>query len=221
MDVRLGREFITFQRTSTESFSAMRLDQEPREMQVAVEKDWGGAFVLHPGQLVLASTLEYLRLPGDLTAQVITRSSYGRLGLLSATAVQVQPRFVGCLTLELANLGQMPLTLVPGERIAQLVFTRAHPASGPVPSKYELPTGPQFSRVRQDPDLAVLRSMERFRVNPESLHVTGKGLLTSANEVGSPSQLPGGMEGGLITLSLVARPALAVAPSETVVAPWN
>ena len=159
MDVRLGREFITFKRTSTESFSAALQRREPREMQEAVEKDWGGNFILHPGELVLASTLEYVQLPGDLTAQVITRSSYGRLGLLSATAVQVQPRFTGSLTLELVNLGQMPLTLVPGERIAQLVFTRAYPPADPAASKYSYPTGPQFSRVGEDSDLQILRTM--------------------------------------------------------------
>lgn len=53
-------------------------------MQMAVEKAWGDVFHLHPGQLVLAATLEYLVMPPDLAAQVITRSSYGRLGLISA-----------------------------------------------------------------------------------------------------------------------------------------
>ncbi len=163
LDIRLGRQFITFRRSSTASFSAVSKSQQPREMQELVEKDWGGEFVLHPGELVLAATLEYMQLPSDLTAQVITRSSYGRLGLLSATAVQVQPRFTGCLTLELVNLGQMPLTLVPGERVAQLVFTNASPPVDDIPAKYRFPTGPQFSRVAEDPDLAVLRRMHDAR----------------------------------------------------------
>ena len=85
-------------------------------------------------------------------------------GLLSATAVQVQPRFTGCLTLELVNLGQMPLTLTPGERVAQLVFTKVHPPVDTVNAKYSYPTGPQFSRVATDPDLDVLRRIHQTRV---------------------------------------------------------
>lgn len=157
VDVRLGRQFIVFRRSSTSAFSALDHNQRPTEMQERVEKDWGGLFVLHPGELVLASTLEYIRLPQDLTAQVITRSSYGRLGLLCATAVQVQPTFTGCLTLELVNLGQVPLVLTPGERVAQLIFSTVVPPVPEVEAKYQFPTGPQFSRVSDDPDLKVLR----------------------------------------------------------------
>ncbi len=127
LDVRLSTKFIIFRRSSTSTFDALDQRQHPRDMQEWVEKEWGGQFILHPGELVLAATLEYLVMPDDLTAQVITRSSYGRLGLLTATAVQVHPNFVGCLTLELVNLGQMPLALSPGERIAQLVFQTVYP----------------------------------------------------------------------------------------------
>jgi deoxycytidine triphosphate deaminase len=159
MDVRLGNQFIIFQQSATSSFDALSQDQDPRSMQLLVEKAWGDTFHLHPGQLVLASTLEYIALPPDLSAQVGTRSSYGRLGLISATAVQIHPLFVGCLTLELINLGEMPLTITPGERIAQLVFMRTTaPASGDV-GKYQYPTGPEFSRIRGDIESGVLRRM--------------------------------------------------------------
>jgi deoxycytidine triphosphate deaminase len=156
LDVRLSRTFITFKRSSTASFDVLDERQDPREIQEVVEKDWGGSFILHPGELVLAATLEYLVLPGNLTAQVITRSSYGRLGLLSATAVQVHPHFKGCLTLELVNLGQMPLTLTPGQRVAQLVFSSVDPPATAGDAKYAYPIGPQFSKVREDDDVEVL-----------------------------------------------------------------
>jgi len=108
--------------------------------------------------VVLAATLEYIALPPDLTAQVITRSSYGRLGLLSATAVQIHPNFRGCLTLELVNLSTIPLVLTPGERIAQLVLWNCSPVD-PTDEKYSYPTGPQFSKVRDDDEADVLRSL--------------------------------------------------------------
>lgn len=163
LDVRLSTRFIVFKRSATPVFDALDPSQDPREMQELVEKDWAGRFILHPLELVLAATLEYIVMPCDLTAQLITRSSHGRLGLLSATAVQVHPNFRGCLTLELVNLGQVPLALTPGERIAQLVFSPVSPQEITGKPKYEYPTGPQFSQVRTDADNSRLRSMRELR----------------------------------------------------------
>jgi deoxycytidine triphosphate deaminase len=159
MDVRLGNQFIIFQQSATASFDALHEEQDPRSMQLFVEKAWGDTFHLHPGQLVLASTLEYIALPADISAQVGTRSSYGRLGLISATAVQVHPMFAGCLTLELVNLGEMPLTITPGERIAQLVFMKTSAVTSSEAGKYQFPTGPEFSRIHSDDESTVLRQI--------------------------------------------------------------
>jgi deoxycytidine triphosphate deaminase len=135
---------------------------DPRSIQSKVEVPWGGRFVLHPRVLVLAATLEYLVMPPDLTAQVVTRSSYGRLGLLSATAIQVHPHWHGCLTLELVNLGTLPLELTPGERVAQLVLSRVTPTDMASDVKYACPTEPEFSRVRNDPEAGILRAMSPY-----------------------------------------------------------
>lgn len=167
IDLRLSNKFIVFEQTSTAAFDAMQNRQDPRSMQSRVEKTWGNVFYLHPGQLVLAATLEYIVLPDDLCAQVVTRSSYGRLGLLSATAVQVHPGYKGCLTLELVNLGSMPLAITPGERVAQLmVFAVSSPwtADPDKPPKYECPTGPEFSKIKQDVELETLRNMRATAV---------------------------------------------------------
>lgn len=82
----------------------------------------GGGVTIHPHQLILAHTLEYIRLPQDLMAYVVGRSSFGRLGLIIATAIGVHPVFYGPLTLEIRNLGEAPLRLYPGQTIAQLFF---------------------------------------------------------------------------------------------------
>ena len=66
--------------------------------------------------------IEYLRLPSDLMSYVVGRSTWGRLGLIVATAIGIHPGFAGPLTLELRNLGETPLRLYPGEPIAQLFF---------------------------------------------------------------------------------------------------
>lgn len=159
IDLRLGNKFIVFVRSRTASFDPLEEHQDPRQVQRSMQLAWGDTFVLHPAELVLAATLEYLVLPADLSAQVVSRSSYGRLGLLSATAVQVHPHFHGCLTLELVNLGTVPLLLTPGERIAQLVVAPANPTPPPPPSKYHCPVGPEFSKVRTDDEASILRRL--------------------------------------------------------------
>lgn len=171
LDVRLGPKFIVFQRTDTASIKTFNPGWDAREVQRLVEVGWGERFVLHPNELVLASTLEYLALPGDLSAQVITRSSYGRMGLITATAVQVHPHFHGVLTLELLNLGLVPLELMPGERIAQLVFMTVSPPAPP-PKEEDLgcPVGPEFSRpTKQTAESDVLSKILKraeARINP-------------------------------------------------------
>lgn len=159
IDVRLGSKFIVFDRASHPVFDALAPESpDPRTMQHRVTRRWGEPFYLHPNQLVLASVLEYLVMPRDLSAQVVTRSSYGRLGLITATAVQVHPGYRGCLTLELVNLGEVPIAIVPGQRIAQLMFFATEggfPAEGV--SKYDCPVGPEFSKVKEDTEAGVLQ----------------------------------------------------------------
>lgn len=81
---------------------------------------FGGRFILHPGNFVLGVTLEWIRLPRDLAGYVIGKSSWGRRGLIIATAAGVHPGFTGCLTLELSNCNEIPIVIKPGMEICQL-----------------------------------------------------------------------------------------------------
>lgn len=80
---------------------------------------FGDKFVLHPRDFVLGSTLEWLRMPRNIAGYVTSRSSWGRRGLIIATATGVHPGFTGCLTLELFNSGEIPIALYPGMAISQ------------------------------------------------------------------------------------------------------
>jgi dCTP deaminase len=70
----------------------------------------------------LVPAFEWLKLPGDLLGSVTARSTWAREGLSIATATLIEPGYRGLITLELANLGQIPLTLYPGLRLAQITF---------------------------------------------------------------------------------------------------
>ena len=107
-------------------------------------------FVLHPHQLVLGATREYISLPDNLAASIVGRSTWGRTGLIIATATQISPGFKGCITLELVNEGEVPLVLYAGLSIAQLVLYRMEGNSEPDKSRYQYQTGPEFPDLQKE-----------------------------------------------------------------------
>ena len=170
IDLRLGTKFIILQRSAVETIDPLEITpNEASRLQSREELAFGQPYVLHPGHLILASTFEYIGLPPDLCAYVITRSSYGRIGLMTATAVFVHPRFRGCLTLEMFNYGDAPIKLYPGTRVAQLVFHRCAPSPAPESPKYQLCTAPEFPHLDEDNDRHVLRGF-RTAFDPSSSH---------------------------------------------------
>ena len=114
-------------------------------------------FILHPGEFVLGSTSEYVKLPNDLVARLEGKSSLGRLGLLiHSTAGYVDPGFEGHLTLELSNVANLPITIYPGMKIGQISFFQLtseaeNPyGSSKVGSKYQGQRGPTPSRYSEN-----------------------------------------------------------------------
>ena len=123
IDIRLGAQFIVTRRGNLPFFDPKK-DQAQRQGYQAVHTlNPGGVFYLHPNELVLASTLEYIRLPVSVAGHVTSRSRWGRAGLVIATATAIHPGFTGTITLELINLGEVPLALYPEERVAQLIIS--------------------------------------------------------------------------------------------------
>lgn len=134
---------------------------DPREPQpgltTEVLADNGQPFILHPGEFVLGSTMEWVRLAADIVARLEGKSGLGRLGLLiHSTAGFVDPGFEGHLTLELSNVARLPIAIYPGMRIGQLSFYElSTPAEFPygtpeAGSKYQGQRGPTPSRLHED-----------------------------------------------------------------------
>lgn len=108
-------------------------------------------FTLLPGHFVLATTMEYFKLPNDLTAFVEGRSSIGRLGVFIQNAGWVDPGFEGEITLELYNASQYAIELIAGTRVGQLVFARMGQAAQlPYAGKYQGQRGATGSRIYLD-----------------------------------------------------------------------
>jgi len=118
-------------------------------------------FLLHPGGLALVPTLEWVSLPADLMGAVTARSTWAREGLSIATATLIEPGYQGIVTLELANLGEIPIALYPGLQIAQIAFTEVdgdttrpgkgqfdmsfEPKQGTIANRSEYPFLPELS----------------------------------------------------------------------------
>jgi dCTP deaminase len=159
VDLRLGRWFLAFRQTRTKSVPLV-IDEEThtspnRTAQHFVQ--FGTSYILHPGAFVLGSTLEWLSLPGDLAGYVTGKSSLGRHGLVIETAAGIHPYFSGCLTLELANVGEVPLEIFPGMPICQIFFHRVEGKSTETPHI----RGSQFSGSRR-PKLQTPKADDTF-----------------------------------------------------------
>ena len=150
VDVRLDRYFRVF-----ENHKYPHIDPavEQPDLTRLVESEPDEAFVLHPGEFVLASTYEVFLLPDDIAGRLEGKSSLGRLGLLThATAGWIDPGFSGHVTLELSNVATLPIKLWPGMKIGQLCLFRTsspveHPyGSREYGSRYQGQRGPTPSR---------------------------------------------------------------------------
>jgi dCTP deaminase len=153
VDVRVDRYFRVFH-NARYPFIDVREPQD--DLTELVEADTE-PFILHPGEFVLGSTLERIRLPDDLVARLEGKSSLGRLGLLiHSTAGFIDPGWDGHVTLELSNVANLPITIYPGMKIGQLSFVQlSEPAespygSGGLGSKYQGQKGPTPSRYWQN-----------------------------------------------------------------------
>lgn len=164
IDLRLSNQFIVFKSENTPHINIATLDDyNIKKVQSEVVVPFGESFILHPKTLVLASTLEYISMPHDLSGTLEGRSSWARLGLIIATACAIDPGFKGCITLELTNLGNLPLYLYPGIRLAKLILMETtspteYEGSG---KKYYCQIGPEFSKAHKDPDLDFFSKMPK------------------------------------------------------------
>jgi dCTP deaminase len=150
IDLHLDRRFRVFKNSR---YPYIDVREEQPELTELVEIGGDEPFILHPGEFVLGSTLERVKLPDDLVARLEGKSSLGRLGLLiHSTAGFIDPGWDGHVTLELSNVANLPITIYHGMKIGQLSFVQlSEPAekpygSGGLGSKYQGQKGPTPSR---------------------------------------------------------------------------
>lgn len=149
LDVRLGSQFLVPRRHRLEFIDPKADSSILWDPRTVPENQH---FVLHPGEFVLATTIERVTLPDSVAARVEGKSSVGRLGILvHSTAGFIDPGFDGEVTLEIFSVSALPTRLYPGMPIAQLAFIPTdQPVANPYAGKYTGQVGPQPSRYHRN-----------------------------------------------------------------------
>jgi len=154
VDLRVGNGFRVF---VNHRYSEIDPRSPQDDLTQLVEMGDDEPFMLHPGEFVLGSTLERVKLGDDVVARLEGKSSLGRLGLLiHSTAGFIDPGFEGHITLELSNAATLPIAIYPSMKIGQISFyemttTADHPYGSPeLGSKYQGQSGPTASRMHSD-----------------------------------------------------------------------
>lgn len=155
IDLRLGLDFKVARKSRLHSLELLgeRHDVEAaiRKYQESIQLNLGDSFVIHPQMVVLANTLEYVRLPNDLMSQLVGRYSWSRLAIQPNPGIMF-PGYSGTVTLTLVNQGDTPIVFRPGYRIVQLVLHKVW-GWATHESRYTYGTEAEFSRIHEDEDL--------------------------------------------------------------------
>ena len=160
LDFRLGCDFLASIQGRDPFIDASIRDERIGNINnffQETRRQMGDTFILHPNQTILASSLEYFKMPNDLMALANLRSSYARLGLNILS--RLEPGYCGCINVELTNPGKSAIRLTVGACMFQMHFIeikREQPYHDR-PRKYMCQVRPQPSNLYSDDDLQVLQ----------------------------------------------------------------
>lgn len=165
IDLRLGSKFKVDLKTRMPFIDPLENSRPISTFFDETYRDFGEKFLVYPGQLVIGSTFEYVKIPNNVFGVLTTRSSWNRLGISISTIVQ--PGYAGVLTLDIVNQSSNPIALYPGLRLTQLVLFSIDELSerelgyltSPI-SKYKATSEPILSNIDADKDLQTLK--EKF-----------------------------------------------------------
>lgn len=159
LDLRLGRWFVTIRQAR---FSLLKIGttKEP-DTALGQSKEqfipFGKAFVLHPSKFVLGISLEWVSLPPTMSGYVTGKSSWARRGLIIETAAGIHPGFSGCIALEMTNIGEVPIEIVPGTEIGQIFVHRVDGDRNIPGSQYSCQRKPKLGEINEDRVLELLK----------------------------------------------------------------
>lgn len=165
VDLRLGCDFLVSIKCRDPFIDATREHgayENIYKFYQETRRQIGETFFLHPNQTIMASTLEYVKLPNNLMATIDVRSSYARLGLTMNSFLE--PGYCGCISVVLTNTSMNPIKLAVGARIFTIKFSKVSddtPSYFSTNRKYMCQVRPVMSNISDDKDLNILESIRK------------------------------------------------------------
>lgn len=162
IDFRLGTDFLVSIQGREPYINASLNDNETRSIDSFFQetrRKVGETFLLHPHQTILATSLEYVKLPKNIFAVLSMRSSYSRLGLSISSSLQ--PGYCGCISLELTNTNKSAINLTIGACLFQAFFGMIKEEQNYFHKnrKYYCQVRPQITLFNEDGDLKLLKKI--------------------------------------------------------------
>ncbi len=120
-DMRVASEFRIF----TNVLNSV-VDPKAFDTNSFVEFE-GDVCIVPPNSFALARSVEYFRIPRDVLAICVGKSTYARCGLI-VNVTPFEPEWEGYVTLEISNTTPLPARVYANEGIAQVLFYRGEEA---------------------------------------------------------------------------------------------
>lgn len=114
-DIRVGDDFKIFT-----NINATLIDPKKFDDKNVVDFK-GKECIIPPNSFALASTVEYFKIPKNVLAICLGKSTYARCGII-VNVTPFEPEFEGHITIEISNTTPLPAKIYANEGIAQVLF---------------------------------------------------------------------------------------------------
>jgi|TARA_B100001013_G_scaffold332169_1_gene248228 dCTP deaminase len=118
-DARVSNEFKIFTNVNSEI-----VDPKSFKPSNFVTKNVSEC-VIPPNSFVLASTVEYFKIPKDVLVICLGKSTYARCGII-VNVTPLEPGWEGHVTLEFSNTTPLPAKIYANEGVAQFIFLQGN-----------------------------------------------------------------------------------------------
>ena len=118
-DARVSNEFKIFTNVNSEVIDPKNFKQSNFISKKVSE------CIIPPNSFVLASTVEYFKIPNDIMVICLGKSTYARCGII-VNVTPLEPGWEGYVTLEFSNTTPLPAKVYANEGAAQFIFLKGN-----------------------------------------------------------------------------------------------
>jgi dCTP deaminase len=146
-DIRVGNTFKIFTNLNSTIVDPKHFDPQ------SVIDVMGEHVIIPPNSFALAQTVEYFRIPRNVLAICLGKSTYARCGII-VNVTPFEPEFEGHITIEISNTTPLPAKIYANEGIAQVLFLEGDQecevSYNDKKGKYQKQTGITFPKISSD-----------------------------------------------------------------------